>query len=163
MQSDSDLQWFKVETGADADHLMDKVGGFHDGCIREFYSWTGHFVDESLSMHADPRANLRLLIQLQWKHMRAVELVFGGVALLHWTPSPPECSDDISDAWVVRHGDLWMWTDNWPEWNASSVCVQSRELWWRDASEWLGPTSRLGLVHGSPTLIPYVDFVPSQD
>ena len=75
----------------------------------------------------------------------AVELLFGEVKAFHLLP-PPEGNDAIFEATLklTEAGDLF-WADTCSaRADNSAAWVRARDLWWRDASDWMGEKLRYG-------------------
>jgi hypothetical protein len=135
--------WKELATEREISEFLHLFGSFHDGCIKEAHSWGGHYVDHDLSMAVESWINFRVLFQRQWNDPSAVELVFEGLTELRWKPSPPGYDDILYEAWIYRSNDLIVWADAPPH-DAADNLISARRVWWRDASEWMGPDLRLG-------------------
>jgi hypothetical protein len=66
---------------------------------------------------------------------------------MHLSPPPPNCESIIIDAaFFVRDG-IYYWADN-SLWKPERACdgnttwIAARHVYWRDASDWLGPRPR---------------------
>jgi hypothetical protein len=139
--------WLSLAEAAELENLMLRFGNFHDGCVREIHIATGHYVDQDLSMTVDWRTNVRMLVQRQYRDPSAIELRFDSVISMHLSPPPPNCESIIIDAaFFVRDG-IYYWADN-SLWKPERACdgnttwIAARHVYWRDASDWLGPRPR---------------------
>ncbi len=88
---DAARAWQELRTPNQIDALMEMFGRFHDACVREIHVATGHYVAEDLSMSADWRTTVHMLIQRQFSNPSAIELRFEEVVGLRVCPPPPDC------------------------------------------------------------------------
>jgi hypothetical protein len=145
------MSWKEIKTQADADDLMARFGGFHDGCIREAHIWTDSWVSPDLSMSVGINLDTRVRfhIQRQWKDPMAIELLFEEVIRFNLAPSPENCDSTIIYATlIVRDGSiLWAPTGNWdhdhPDCNFYTW-ISARKLKWREVDSWIGEKLRYG-------------------
>jgi hypothetical protein len=124
---------------------MQLFGSFHDACVREIHTATGHYVHEDLSMTVDWRTTVHMLIQRQAARPSAIELRFEGVVGLQSFSPAPNCENIINDAAFFVRDSVFYWADNgdWtPGSTAECTWVAARKVFWRDASDWLGPRLR---------------------
>ena len=142
--------WRVLSDQRGIDELLKLFGNFHDGCIREMHLWTETFVKENLSMscpsHLDTK--VRILFQRQFVSPSAVELQFDGVVQVRMQPTAENYDSVIFEAGIFMSGDLFYWTDG----GATSLnefllgspgtLIVGKQLKWRDASPWMGPTLR---------------------
>lgn len=64
----------EISTITELEAFIARVGGFHDGVIKEMH-WVNHdFIRPDLSMMSNRGACARILIQRQWENPSAVEL-----------------------------------------------------------------------------------------
>ena len=143
------MVWKPIATQADAQALLEQVGGFHDGCLREAHVWTGHWVADDLSMAVDPTTCVRLLIQRQFRPLSAIELLFEHVTRFNLVPAPEHYENIIREAALFVRGGIVYWADSghWqPDHPArdDQTWIAARAAKWRDASEWLGESLRYG-------------------
>ena len=136
------MSWKQVKTASDVEDVLTRFGGFHDSCLREIHLWTEHYVADNLSMscpgHLDTHA--RLLFQRQFRNPSAIELVFHQVVGLCVVPSPENYDSIIFDASLTLKDGVFRWTDG----EDQGTWIAARELWWREASEWMGSELRYG-------------------
>lgn len=139
--------WHSLGSPVQINELMGVFGGFHDACVRELHVATGHYVDQDLTMHADWKTTVHLLVQRQFAEPSAVELRFEEVVGLRLCPPAPNCDAVIIGAALFMREGIYYWADrdDWsPELSAvdESTWVSARKAYWRDASEWLGSQLR---------------------
>lgn len=147
------MAWFEIKTQSDIDHLLERFGYFHDGCLREMHVWTGTSVNEHLTMtvpgHLD--TNAKLFFQRQFNNPSAIELLFEGVTGIHITPSPENYDSIIRDAVVLLYKETYYWADAF-EWHPEKQLtydvnwIAAKKLKWREVSDWMGPEIRYGVT-----------------
>ncbi len=147
------MVWNTIATQAEAESLLERFGGFHDGCLREAHVWTGHWVAEDLSMAVDPTTWVRLLVQRQYRPLAAIELLFGGVTRFNLVAAPETYENIIYEASLFVRDGLVYWADSatWqPDGPDRDQCtwIAARAARWRDASAWLGERLRYGPASG---------------
>ncbi len=131
--------WKQLNSQADVEKLLDLFGEFHDGCMKELYLWTGHHVRDDLAMAVSPGLDnsLRVLFQRQFSDPSAIELFFEELLGLLLDPTPENHDSIIAAAGFVFEGGIF-------KFETDTISIQSRKVAWRDASNWMGPTSRYG-------------------
>ncbi len=144
--------WHELTNERDIAELMDLVGHFHDGCVREIHVATGHFVGENLSMSVDWQTTVHMIVQRQFREFSAVELRFEEVTGLNVSPPPPNCESIIFGAAFLLLNGIFYWAES-AEWSPGApdslefTWIAARRAWWRNASEWMGPTLRYRTQH----------------
>lgn len=139
--------WHELITERDICELMDLFGHFHDGCLREVHIATGHFVKKDLSMTVDWRTTAHMLVQRQFQPFSAIELRFEEIVGLKLSPPTPRYESIIYRAAFLLSNGVFYWAES-ADWSPDSLqpddvtWIAARRAWWRDASEWLGPTLR---------------------
>lgn len=139
--------WHELTTDNDIAELMDLFGHFHDGCVREVHVATGHFVGENLSMSVGWRTTVHMLVQRQIRQFSAIELRFEEVVALKLSPPTPNYESIIFRAAFLFLNGVFYWAES-DDWSPDSpepndlTWIAARRAWWRDASEWMGPTLR---------------------
>ncbi|MCC6409608.1 MAG: hypothetical protein IT453_20805 [Planctomycetes bacterium] len=146
---DMTAQWNELRTSSDAGDLMRRFGEFHDGCIHEMHVWTGDYVSERHGMGFGRRTTVRVLVQRQRSPLSAIELLFVGVRRFQLVPPKPDCVGLIFEATLRPLDGGWLWRpdpggEHGELVESESTFVSARRLFWRDASEWMGETSRYG-------------------
>jgi len=139
--------WQELSTPEQIESLMKLLGNLHDGCVREIHVATGHSVGESLSMSVDWRTTVHLLVQRQWPNPSAIELRFAEVIGLMVSPPQPNSEAIIFGAAFFLRDSVFYWAEDAAWTPESSNCddftwVAARHVWWRDASDWMGPDLR---------------------
>ncbi len=153
MSEDSNSpKWHRVKSEDDIEYLLKTFGGFHDSCLREIYIWTEQSVNEGMSMsclsYLDVR--MRALFQRQWKNPSAIELLFEQVIGMNLISAPENYSAEILDAWLTQTDDIFRWSDSPAGVDEESTWFEAKVLWWREASEWMGPELRYGKISSLP-------------
>ncbi|WP_017811932.1 hypothetical protein [Paenibacillus shenyangensis] len=147
-----DTQWQQINNQEDIDHIMTRFGGFHDSCIKELYIWTGHHVDEDLSMSVPMQRDykVRLLVQRQYANPTAIELMFDELVQLYIKPSPENYDSIIYGANFLCKDGLFYWADD-REWTPEKAhqyqdvnWICSNKMKWREVNEWVGEIQRYG-------------------
>jgi hypothetical protein len=143
------MDWNQVIDQAHADHLMEQFGEFHDGCVHELHLWTGYSVSSERSMTCTMGSEIgvRVLIQRQSDELSAIELLFQEVKRLNIVAPVNRDSIIYGATLLLRDGTIyWSPESNWvPESTADAVTfISAKRLAWRDASEWMGESFRLG-------------------
>lgn len=139
--------WYELITTEDLQQFMDLVGCFHDGCIREIHVDSGHYVAENLSMTVGGKTTAHMLVQRQFRAPSAVELYFDNVVRLAVNPPPLGYDAIIYEATFCLREQVFYWAES-KEWDTDSrnrddfTWIAARRVWWRDASEWMGPDLR---------------------
>ena len=147
MNDAGERQWRPILSSDDIAELMYLFGGFHDGCLREVHAATGAYVQEDLSMTMDWATTVRVFVQRQFANPSAIEMRFDEVVGLRLSPPPPNYDAVIYHAAFFIRDGIFYWADN-EDWkpespdNGDSTWVSARKVFWRDASNWLGPEMR---------------------
>ncbi|MBW3622264.1 MAG: hypothetical protein KY468_02515 [Armatimonadetes bacterium] len=138
------MDWTEIVNYEGIEVLMSAFGGFHDACIREAHLWTGHYVDDDMSMTVEPWVCARMLLQRQWRNPSAIELLFIGVHDFRMSPPPHNFDASIDEANLVLENGFFCWEDDcyYPERESSTTHITSKRLFWREADEWMGNTLR---------------------
>jgi hypothetical protein len=145
--SEARPDWLALAEPADIGDLMQRFGNFHDSCVREIHVATGYYVDQDLRMAVDWRTNVRMLVQRQFRNPSAIELRFDSVIAMHVSPPPTNCdSVNFDTAFFFQDGIVY-WAENsgWKPGQPSdneTTWVAARQVFWRAASGWLGPSLR---------------------
>jgi hypothetical protein len=142
------MEWRRVVSEADVEELLSAFGGFHDSCLREVHVWTEHYVSEDLSMacpgHLD--SHVRMLFQRQARPICGLELLFHQVFGFRYSPSPANADSIIFDADLALNDGVFYWCNDFGTTDAQddTSWIRAKELWWRDASDWMGSELRYG-------------------
>ena len=91
---------------------MNKIGFFHDSCIKELRYISGAYVDEDLSMYPlNDKRILDVIIQRQFKDLSMIEMQFIGVKCLKLYPTDEEYTCEILDSTMFFKDDSIYWCD----------------------------------------------------
>ena len=154
------MDWHRLDTQADLDALMQRCGGFHDGCFREAHVWSETSIaQDAMTCPLGLDTHVRALFQLAVAKPSAIELRFDQVVRFALSPSDENCDSIISSAAFSLEDGLFQLkvhliglplksTPNPglgvrrgpPE--SPSIHVAARQARWRDASEWMGDPLR---------------------
>ncbi len=133
--------WQQVTTLDDLERFIDLVGGFHDGILKEIHWVNNDYVDEALHMHPYKLANARMLVQRQWKPLSSVEMFLENI----WNCSmSTEGFIFGSEAAVVMSPDTVGKPRPLLVLNMDGSMFAFERMWWRDATDGLGPAVRFG-------------------
>lgn len=145
------MNWHEIKSQSDADHLMERFGSFHDGCIREVHIWTDTWVNPDLSMSISPGldVSMRLHIQRQYRNPMAIELFFEKVTRFNLVPTPENCDSIIIAATMIVRDGLIYWAPlgNWDHTIANcdnDTWVSGKKLRWREVDNWIGKNVHYG-------------------
>lgn len=86
-----------IKTDADMQEFLRECGHFHDGVIKELHLLNTGYVGSDFSMSCNLRYYIRLLVQTQWQHAPAMEILFGNVTEMNIT-NDPNTMDTIYEA-----------------------------------------------------------------
>lgn len=147
------MTWHQMDDSTAIADFMELFGGFHDSCLKELYMWTETFVDEDLdmSMSTDLDACARILFQRQAPAPSAVELLFKGVMNFHICPSSKNSDPVIYSAKLMAYDGQFYWAQD-EDWQIdqpfrhSVSWISAQEVYWRDASSWIGERQRYGVL-----------------
>ncbi len=131
--------WIPVRDQSDIEHLMNRFGNFHDGCVREAHLWTDSWVAKNLAMNVpgglDTR--IRFRIQRQFRDPSVIEMMFEEVVIMHWVPTPDNCDSIILEASLLIREDLIYWSPD-SNWNPdlpdrdNFAWIAAKKLSWRE-------------------------------
>jgi hypothetical protein len=129
----------QIASQVDIHSLLNWVGDFHDGLIKEIHVVNSGFVDTNLAM-TEPGSGVsaRILVQCQFRYPFAVELVFLQVLRI-----------DIREMRDIRSASASFSTEKetgFPRiiFDFDGDQIESRALLYRDASTWMGKEARFG-------------------
>lgn len=154
------MDWQGLESQADLDALMRQCCGFHDGCFREAHVWAETYIEQrgmACPGHLD--THVRTLFQLGAKNPSAIELRFDEVVFFRAIPSPDNCDSIISSAAFSQEEGIFhlkVYLIGMPLTGTPgtgllaragppdppNIHIASRQVAWRDASEWMGDALR---------------------
>ena len=71
------MMWNEIIDDNDLRNFMERVGYFHDSCIKELKYLSGAYVNEELSMYPiNDRRVLNVIIQCQFEDFSMIEMEF---------------------------------------------------------------------------------------
>ncbi len=123
---------------------MNKIGFFHDSCIKEMRYISGAYVDEDLSMHPlNDKRILDVIIQRQFKDLSMIEMQFIGLKCLKLYPTDEEYTCEILDSTMFFKDDSIYWCDcgdisknDFEEYEGTLICAS--KLRWRSVENKMG-------------------------
>lgn len=100
--------WGEIRTQADADRLMNLVGGFHDSIITQIrYEGDGYCDHRQWMSFTDSRRLvMRFDSQCTPKETPSIELVFDGLEEMNLLPAPADCTGEILGASLRAAEDM---------------------------------------------------------
>ena len=104
--------WQEISTDKDVQYFMNKVGNFHDSCVKEIRYISGAYVNADLSMY--PINNARLLnvvIQRQSEDLSMIELEFEGLKFMKLFPDTDAYTCEIMNASLFFKDEFIYWCD----------------------------------------------------
>jgi hypothetical protein len=142
------MDWFEINNKDDAQNLLIKFGGFHDGCLKELKYISGEYVYKELSMMAvNSLRKLSIIFQRQWENPSAIEMIFEGLVRINLVPSIPNNDGIIYDAYFDVVDNLIYWAET-NEFNISEIdsnpyyrqitWIIAEKARWRIANEYIG-------------------------
>ncbi|MFF2589135.1 hypothetical protein ACFVSS_14775 [Peribacillus butanolivorans] len=145
------MNWIELKEESDIKDLLERLGYFHDGCLREMHMWTGTYVNEDFSMTVPGEldTNVKMLFQRQYSNPSAIELLFESVTGIHIIPTPENYDSIIRDAIILKSDDNFYWADDYnfqPEKGIENGVswIAAKKLKGREANDWMGKQNRYG-------------------
>ncbi|SFS45617.1 hypothetical protein [Marininema halotolerans] len=131
-------QFKEIRSERELNDLLDNVGRFHDGLIKEIHVLNDAFISSDSSIYLNFHYNLRMLIQRQMSNPSAIEFILGNVTNLKLHKSEEIWSSycKVSIDETNSSQQILLDLDN-----NRFICSR---LFYRDASNWMGPESRFG-------------------
>lgn len=124
-------EWHEVETVEQLDELLELVGGFHDGILKELHWVNLAYIGDDLGMRVCQGSCARLVIQRQYRNPSAVELHIEGMQ--HFDI---DARDFVFGSQACeREGFLCL--------SIETCRFVFARLRYRFASDWMGPSMRL--------------------
>ena len=135
---------------------------FHDGCFREAHIWTETNIDSSgMTYPGHLETHIRTLFQLSGDVPSPVELQFDEVIHFQTTPSPDNCDSIISHTELINTENIFHFrvylirlpitgepnssvSTEGRENSPPDIYIASRQISWRNASNWIGEELRYG-------------------
>lgn len=104
--------WNEIKDDKDLMKFMEKIGYFHDSCIKELKYLSGAYVDEELSMYpVNDRRVLSVIIQRQFEDLSMIEIEFEGLKYLKLFPVDDNYTCEILDSTMIIRDDSIYWCD----------------------------------------------------
>lgn len=136
--------WNEIIDDNDLKSFMERVGYFHDSCIKELKYLSGAYVDEELSMYPiNDRRVLNVIIQRQFKDFSMIEMEFKGLKYLKLFPVDDKYTCEILESTMILKEDGIYWCDcgglskdDINEYNGTLICAS--KLRWRSINKCMG-------------------------
>ena len=136
--------WNEVVDENDLKCFMNKMGSFHDSCIKELRYISGAYVEENLSMYPlNDKRILDVIIQRQFEDMSMIEMQFIGLKYLKLYPCAEEYTCEILDSTMIFKDDSIYWCDcgeisesDFEEYEGTLICAS--KLRWRSVENKMG-------------------------
>lgn len=136
--------WSEIINKKDIQNFMNKVGFFHDSCIKEMRYYSGAYVDDNLAMHPiNDKRILNVIIQRQFEELSMIELQFVGLKYLNLFPADEEYTCEILDSTMLLKDDCIYWCDcgdisenDFMDYEGTFVCAS--KLRWRSIENRMG-------------------------
>lgn len=104
--------WNEIVDEKGLNDFMDKMGYFHDSCVKELKYISGAFVGDNLGMYPINNCRiLRVIIQRQFKDLSMIEMEFEGLKYLKLRPNDEKYTCEILDATMLLDDDCFYWCD----------------------------------------------------
>jgi len=136
--------WNEIINENDLRGFMNKIGFFHDSCIKELRYISGAYVDEDLSMYPiNDKRILNVIIQRQFKEMPMIEMQFIGLKCLKLYPITEEYTCEILDSTMIFKDGSIYWCDcsdisDSDLENYEGIMICASKLRWRSVENKMG-------------------------
>jgi len=110
MEEGDGYMWHEIKDNNDILAFMDKMGYFHDSCIKEMKYLSGAYVNNDLSMYSvNNRRVLKIIIQRQTETLSMIEMEFEGLKCLKLFPIDEQYTCEILDSTMFfgKQGIYW--------------------------------------------------------
>ena len=105
--------WNEISDANDLSEFMEKIGYFHDSCLKEIKYTSGAYVGEDLAMYPiNDRRTLSVIIQRQFDNISMLELKFEGLCYLNLFPADTQYTCEILDSTMILKSDRIYWCDS---------------------------------------------------
>ncbi|MGE7925445.1 hypothetical protein ACQKND_19985 [Viridibacillus arvi] len=138
------MDWQTLSTDADIRTYMNKLGYFHDSCLKEAHVITKSFVGEDYGMAIDPTTSAHLFFQRQAGPISAIEIIFEEVVHFCISPLPADYTAEILDSTFIKKNGIFYWA-NCEGFNPNNIILKEGLTWisarsvkWRDRSNMMG-------------------------
>lgn len=136
--------WNEILNEKDIESFMNKIGFFHDGCIKEMRYYSGAYVADDLAMYPiNDKRILNVIIQRQYEELSMIEMQFIGLKCLKLFPDNEEYTCEILDSKMLIKDGFIYWCDsgeiseeNFEEYEGTLVCAT--KLRWRAIENRMG-------------------------
>ena len=136
--------WQKIRCEDEIKLFLNEVNYLHDSCIKELKYTSGAYVDEQLAMYPiNDKRTLCMILQLQNKNYKAIELEFVGVERFQLAPVSPNFTCEILGVTMYLKDDNIYWFDdiniispNITNYNGTAICA--RHARWRISNRFIG-------------------------
>lgn len=106
------IMWNEIADEKCIQNFMNKVGFFHDSCIKEMHYYSGAYVDDNLAMYpTNDKRILNIIIQRQFEELSMIELQFIGLKSLNLFPTNEEYTCEILDSKMFIKDGFIYWCD----------------------------------------------------
>ena len=136
--------WKEITNNDEIQRFMERVGCFHDSCIKEMSYISGAYVNDDLSMLPfNKQRILRVIIQRQHEKDSMIEMEFRGLKCLKLFPDDEHYDCIIFDsAMLMKDGNIY-WYDSSDlleseseDYTGTLICAS--ELRWRSIENHMG-------------------------
>jgi hypothetical protein len=137
--------WHDITNQNETEDFMEKMGNFHDGCLKELKYISGAYVCTDLSMQPlNDRRILKVILQRQYDDPSVIEMEFIGLTRFILIPVDP-CINFafISRAKMFFKNDCICWCDQ-EEFSEEGIgekpetLICASKVRWRSADEFIG-------------------------
>lgn len=136
--------WNEILNEKDIESFMNKIGFFHDGCIKEMRYYSGAYVADDLAMYPiNDKRILNVIIQRQYEELSMIEMQFIGLKCLKLFPDNEEYTCEILDSKMLIKDGFIYWCDSgeiseedFEDYEGTLVCAT--KLRWRAIENRMG-------------------------
>ena len=105
--------WNEILNERDIQEFMDKVGNFHDSCVKEMRYCSGAYVDDDLSMYPiNDSRTLDVILQRQVDELSMIDMQFIGLKYLNLCPFNEEYTAEILNSRMFLKDGYICWSDS---------------------------------------------------
>lgn len=136
--------WNEIIDEKDIQNFMNKVGFFHDSCIKEMRYYSGAYVDDNQAMYPiNDKRILNVIIQRQFEELSMIELQFIGLKYLNLFPISEEYTCEILGSKMLIKDGFVYWCDSeevseddFEDYEGTLICAS--KLRWRAIENRMG-------------------------
>ncbi len=104
--------WNSISNKEEMETFLQKIGWFHDSCIKEINYLSGAYVDKNLEMYpVNDRRVLKVIIQRQSEELSMFEMEFIGLKALKLFPEDDQFTCEILDSTMILDKECIYWCD----------------------------------------------------